>query len=146
MQAAPKALGQVPYRPRFPQKESLHPSHQPLPQGKKRVKARGFFFSFLVSASLILTPLAVLNLSLTAMTTKTSYQMERLKEDIRVEKSGQERIKVEIANLTAPERIQKLAIGELSMITPASVHFISMPDGNTSPANYAYLNSEGGGN
>lgn len=141
MQAAPKAIGQVPYRPRYPRNKSLHPS-QPLPRSSSLAGARGSFFSFLVVASIVLTPLALVQLSLQAYLTQSSYRAVRLKAQIEEEKSAQEKLQIKITEMSSPERVQKIAIEKLSMAYPAEINFISLPDEQTSPTSFARLPKE----
>lgn len=138
MQAAPKAIGQVPYSPRFPQGKPLHPA-QPLPRPKAKARARGSFFSFLMVASICLTPLALLQLSLQAYLTQTSYRAVRLRAAIEEQQAAQERMKVEMTALNAPERVQRLAIDKLSMTYPSEISFVSLPDDGISRTSYASL-------
>lgn len=141
MQAAPKAIGQVPYRPRYPRNKSLHPS-QPLPRPYSLARARGSFFSFLVVAAVTLTPLALLQLSLQAYLTQSSYRAVRLKAQIEEEKSVQEKLRVNVTEMSSPERVQKVAIEKLSMTYPAEINFISLPEEQTSPTSFARLPKE----
>lgn len=140
MQAAPKLIGQVPYSPRYPQKKHLHSSQQPLPQG--HTSAPASFFYFLVIVCAVIGPLAVANLSIRAIVTEDSYRVQRLKTDIAAEHVAQEKAKLTIAHMRAPERIQRMATERLAMIAPADVTFISMPATATSPRNYAFLSSK----
>jgi len=88
-----------------------------------------------------LTPLALFNLSEKAFVTQYAYRIERMKEALETARFSQEKLKTEIASLKTPERIQKVATGKLSMVTPAETTFISLPAGEES-VRYARLPSK----
>lgn len=142
MQAAPNVFGQVPYSPHYPQnKKHLHPSRQPLPQ--RQVKARpDTLFGFLILAALALSALAVVNLSFRAVSTEQNYRLQRIKNEISQNRADQERLKLEVARLTSPEHIQRVAIEKLTMTVPDEVSFLSLPNGKTSPKNFAYVSQK----
>lgn len=140
LQAAPKPIGQVPYRPLYPRgNKSLHPS-QPLPQRLQK-RAGGSVFTFLLLSSLILTSLALLNLSEKALVTQNTYRIERIKEALEAARFSQEKLETEITSLKTPERIQRVATDNLSMVTPTEITFISLPAEEES-VSYARLPSK----
>jgi cell division protein FtsL len=141
MQAAPNVFGQVPYRPHYPQDENLHPSRQPLPQRKIGAGSNSLF-GFLLLAVAVLSVLAVVNLSFRAVNTESGYRLQRIKNEIAQNKADQERLKLDIARLTSPERIQRVAIEKLAMTVPEEISFLSLPNGKTSPKNFAYVSQK----
>jgi cell division protein FtsB len=88
-----------------------------------------------------LTPLALLNLSEKALVTQNTYRIERMKQTLETVRASQEKLRTEITFLKTPERIQKVATGKLSMVTPTEITFISLPAGEES-ISYARLTSK----
>lgn len=145
MQAAPKAIGQVPYIPAYPRKQSSNPSRQPLPQGSARRAASGSICGLLIVSSLVLAPLAMVNLSVKAMLAENGYKIQKLESEIESQKQTSESIRLENARMASLERIKSVAVDKLAMIEPTvEAKIISLPGSDAASPEYAFLTTKEG--
>jgi cell division protein FtsL len=143
MQVAPKAIGNFPNIPAYPQKKASNPSRRPLPQSKTRTAAAETLCAMLVIAAVMITPAALVNLTVKAVSVENSYRIQRISSQIDTEKAKSEEIKLTNAKMSSLERIKTVAIEKLAMAEPTvEARIISMPgDGVTSPE-YASLTTK----
>lgn len=145
MQVAPKAIGNFPNIPAYPQKKASNPSRRPLPQSKTRTRtaAAETLCAMLVAAAIMITPAALVNLTVKAVAVENGYSIQRIKGDIDAQKAKGEDIKLTNAKMSSLERIKTVAIDKLAMTEPTvEARIISMPgDGVTSPE-YASLTTK----
>ena len=145
MQAAPKAIGQVPYYPAYPRKQASKPSRQPLPQSSTRRAAAGTLCGLLIAASLVLAPLALVNVSAKAMVAENSYRIQRLQNEVEQQKQLTETIRIENAQMASLERIKSVAVDKLAMIEPTiEAKIISLPASDAASPEYAFLTTKEG--
>ncbi len=139
MQAAPKLVGQVPFISANPQ-HIIHPSRRPLPQRTVGRSASGVLCGYVLTAAIILAPLAMLHVTTRVLVAENGYHLQRIQAEIDGQKKLSEDIKLENAKLASLERVKKVATEKLAMTEPAvEAKIISLPgDGVTSPE-YAYL-------
>lgn len=141
MQVAPNVIGNFPNNPAIPQKKASNPSRRPLPQSKTRKQtAAGTICGTLVLAAIMITPVALINVTVKAMAAENGYSIQQIKDNIDAQKAKSEDIRMINAKMSSLERIKTLAIEKLAMTEPAvAAKIISMPeDGATSPE-YASL-------
>lgn len=140
MQAAPKAFGQVPFTSAYPQEQNIHPSRQPLPQSSIKGVTAGSLCGFFIAASLLLTPLALMNVSVRAIVAENGYRMQHIRNDIEGQKEVTEKIRLDNAKLASLERVKKVAVEKLAMTDPTvEAKIISMPANGVTSPEYAYL-------
>lgn len=80
------------------------------------------FFLVLVILSSLLFAVAFLNIS----TTQKGYQMHELDVQIQEERKAQESLRLEVARLESPARIEKVAKGNLGMVMPSKSELIRL--------------------
>ncbi len=143
MQAAPKAIGNVPYYPAYPRKAPSRPSRRPLPQNASRRAVSGSLCGLLIASSLVLAPLALINLSAKAMVAENSYRIQRLENNIEAQKQLSENIRIANAKMSSLERIKSVAVDKLAMTEPTvEAKIISLPGNGVTSPEYAFLNIE----
>ena len=143
MQAAPKAIGHVPYIPAYPRKQSSNPSQRPLPQNVSRRAVSGSLCGLLIASSLVLAPLALINVTAKAMVAENSYRIQRLENNIEGQKQLSEDIRITNAKMASLERVKSVAINKLAMTEPTvEAKIISLPGNGVTSPEYAFLNTE----
>ncbi len=143
MQAAPKAIGNIPYYPAYPRKATSRPSRRPLPQNTSRRALSGSLCGLLIASSLVLAPLALINVSAKAMVAENSYRIQRLENNIETEKQLSEDIRIANAKMSSLERIKSVAVDKLAMTEPTvDAKIISLPGNGVTSPEYAFLNTE----
>lgn len=97
----------------------------------------------LVLAAVMITPFALMNVTVKAVAAENGYNIQRIRDDIDAQKSKSEDIRLRNAKMSGLERIKSVAIEKLAMTEPAvEARIISMPgDGVTSPE-YASLTTK----
>ncbi len=142
MQAAPKLIGQVPYISANPQ-HIVHPSRQPLPQRTRVKSASGALCGYVLTAAIILAPLAMLHVTTRVLVAENGYKLQHIQAEIDGQKKLSEDLKLENAKLASLERIKKLATEKLTMTEPTvEAKIISLPGNGVTSPEYAYLTNK----
>ena len=143
MQAAPKLIGQAPSISAYPRKRTLHPSRQPLPQRLSGRAASGTLCGYLILASLVLAPLALINISIKATVAENGYRIQHISGEIDGAKETLEATRLNNAKLASLERVRTVAAGKLGMTEPTvAARIISLPGQDATSPEYAFLNTK----
>lgn len=94
---------------------------------KTYVWKKGAFFNLFTLCAALLTALVLLNLSQRALIAEDALKLEKLRGLFQTEKIRQERLFLRTKKLNSPERIEKIALFELGMVTPSKIHYIILP-------------------
>lgn len=140
MQAAPRLIGQVPCNSAYPRKKNFHPSRQPLPRSSVAKAASGSICSFIITASLIIAPLALGYVSVRIMVAENGYHIQNIRAEIDNQKELSEKIRLQNAKLTSLERVKRIATEKLAMTEPSvEAKIISLPGNGVTSPEYAFL-------
>lgn len=143
MQAAPKLIGQAPFISAYPRNKTLHPSRQPLPQRLSGRAVSGRLCGYLILASLVLAPLALLNISIKATMAENGYRIQHLSVEIDDAKEQSETIKLKNAKLESLDRVKTVAADKLGMTEPTvEAKIISLPGQDATSPEYAFLSTK----
>jgi cell division protein FtsL len=93
-----------------------------------------------IAASIVLAPLAILNVGVKVMGAENAYAIQRLEGQIEEQTVLTESLRVENAKMASLERIKRVALDKLAMIEPnAQATIISMPGADVTSPEYASL-------
>ncbi len=90
---------------------------------QERVRAKRVFLAFLL-VLLALSALLFLIVALNISISQKGYCLRQLEEQIQEERKAQESLRLEVAKLESPARIEKIARNNLGMILPSATELV----------------------
>lgn len=117
----------------------LKPEIAPRRQSKKSlrvVKSRSriaipdssSMFSFLLMFVTMLAIILIVNVSLRAVIAQGALQNKQLDDEYEKEQLRKQELFFAKTDLSAPDRIEQIAVGKLGMVNPAEVNYLELPN------------------
>lgn len=99
------------------------PSGAPKHQKRRRPALNTHLRSRCFILLVLLTIMAMLVTVRSGLSASRGYELVKLQQQTETLESENERLRIDIAQLKAPQRIRKIAIEQLGMIVPKAVYF-----------------------
>ena len=99
------------------------PQSQPLPQPRRRVCLNTQLRAKCCILFVTVSAMAMLVTFLSGLSASRGYALVQTKQEALSLESENERLRLEVAKLKAPQRVQQLAASELGMVVSKNVYF-----------------------
>lgn len=97
-------------------------------KSKLRMPDLSSIFSFFLMSATLLAAILIFNVSQRALIAQGALQNKQLKDALEKEELKYEKLLLTKIRLSAPDRIEKIAIEKLAMVNPVEVSYLELPE------------------
>lgn len=95
---------------------------------QRRMPDSSSLFSFFLMSAIILAAILIFNVSQRALIAQGALQNKQLEDTFEQEQLKQQKLLLAKTRMSAPERIEKVAVEKLGMVNPAEVSYLELPN------------------